>query len=148
MIDNRWSFISSSKYERSNKWLQFTWKWDNLTFILPHKPLNFLLFLIVITSRHITHYDYSLYPAITQGHIPSPSALQRKSTSLSVMTHSQHSCNNWLRVLCLNTNARLLYFWQTNNFILYFIVLLHKMHIFLYYWKFPLLLFSYLSDLK
>lgn len=110
---------------------------------MPHKPLNFLQFLILI-SRHITHYDYSLYLAVTQGHIPSPSTLQRKSTSSSVMTHSQHSCNNWLRVLCLNTNACLLYFWQTNHLTLYFIALLHKMHIFLYYWKFPLTFFIFI----
>lgn len=108
-----------------------------LIFILSYKPLNFLLFILLITSRHIILI--TIIHAIS-GHNPRihpfPSAPVWKSTSSCLITHSQHSLNHWLRVLCLRANFYLLSCWQANHLILYFIALMHGLHAFLYHWNF------------
>ena len=111
-------------------------------------PLTFCYFL------YLSHLGTLLIMIIhsVSGHNPRthpfPFSSSEKAQSSSVMTQSQHSCNNWLRVLSQDKRPPALFLTNQNHLVLYFIALLHKMHIFLYYYKFLLLLFSYLSGLK
>lgn len=140
-----WFHLWSKGGRMGNKWLYFPWKWGKHLYFVLWTP--YLLLFILITFRHIIfimiihtisghnpNIAFSLQLLVECPHFP-PWWLTASITSI---TGSWSSASQKIPACSFAT--------QTNHLVLYFIALVNGLYIFLYYWKLPLLFFSYLSD--